>query len=312
VSGPVRHHYVPQFYLRHFANEREQIKVIDRAPPQKTYKCPVRDVASERFFYRLETEVGASLELESTLSQIEGEARGALERLISDPFPPSGEDRELIGFFVGLQWLRGRDQRDTYNNLVDQLSKLVLLNQPRHVLRGNLRSALGREPTDAEVDQLLKRFSNYKVTPHQNESIQQTLKMAPGLGRIASGRTWQLLRFAEPCLITSDSPVVTWTNPKHRSGPYSQNGFGMCDEIRFPIDMRHALILAAEAPAGEIVREGSSEQAKALNYSVAVNGYRRVFHHPDIDPLAGLKLPPPLEGRLEIDGPITRFLADDD
>lgn len=315
MTDPIKHHYVPQFYLRHFANNRDQVRVVERTTPGKAYTCPVRDVASERFFYKLETGSGASLELEKTLSEIESASRAALDELIGQPFPPSAETRELIGFFVGLQWLRGRDQRDTYNHLADQFAKLILINQSKSSLRKHFRDAAGREPTDAEIEQLLKKLSateTYKVTPHQNEPIQQMLKMAPGLGRIAAGRVWQILRFSEPCLITSDSPVVAWTNPKHLGGPYSRGGFGMCDEIRFPLDMRHALIIAAEAPAGEIVRDGSLEQAKAFNYSIAANSYRRIFHHPDMSPLEGMSLPPVIESRFELDGPITRVVPDED
>ncbi|WP_257462464.1 DUF4238 domain-containing protein [Archangium lipolyticum] len=315
MTDPIKHHYVPQFYLRHFANNRDQVRVVERTSPGRTYICPVRDVASERYFYKLETGSGASLELEKTLSEIESASRAALEGLIAQPFPPSAETREIIGFFVGLQWLRGRDQRDTYNHMADQFAKLILINQPKKALRKHFRDATGRDPTDAEIERLLKKFSateTYKVTPHQNKSIQQMLRMTPGLGRIASARAWQILKFSEPCLITSDSPVVAWTKPGHRDDSYSREGFGTCDEIRFPLDMRHALIMAAEAPAGEIVRDGSPEQARAFNYSIAANSYRRVFHHPDMSPLEGMSLPPTVESRLELDGPITRVVPDDD
>lgn len=314
MSDPVKHHYVPQLYLRRFANERQQLQVTERAPPHKSYKSHVRDVASERLFYRLETESGPSLELEKALSQLESEFHTSITNLTTKAFPPSADDREVMSFFIALQWLRGRDQRDSFAKLYDQFMKVVLVNTPRTTIRHVLEQQLGREPTEAEVEKGihdLKTTSAYRVTPGNNTAVVQVLSMAPGLGRVASSRTWQLLRFPSPCLLTSDSPVVTWTHPKNRGGPFSMEGFGMCDEIRIPLDSQHVLIVARDAPAGEITREGTPEQAKALNYSVASNGYLRIFHHPDLSPLDGLPLPPPFDSRFVMDGPVGRILPDD-
>lgn len=46
-------HYVPQSYLRYFANSKEQLWVYD-TKDKKSFKTSIRNIASERFFYDIE------------------------------------------------------------------------------------------------------------------------------------------------------------------------------------------------------------------------------------------------------------------
>jgi uncharacterized protein DUF4238 len=293
MGDPRKHHYVPKFYLRRFANDREQLRVVNREPPHRAYPSSVKDAAAERDFYQVATKDGPSLAVEAALSELESEAKYPLERLTTGTFPPSNEDRAIVSLFLALQWLRGRNQRDMVNREYERFTKFFAKSIPTSQLRRTLQLVLGREPSDAEVERLKTLFADeqgYTVTPHQNESIGLMLRMAEGLGRVASSFTWQLLRFEEPCLLTSDAPVTMWTRPENRGGMVPIAGW-LSDEVRFPLDVRHALILSRDAPSGEVARSGTPEQAKALNYSVASHGYSRIFHHPDMNPLAGLSLP---------------------
>ena len=95
----------------------------------------------------------------------------------------------------------------------------------------------------------------------------------PALARQLAGRTWQVVRFPAPVLLTSDTPVVLWT-PSAAAKLY-QVGLGSAHEVRVPLDARHALIVARRAPAGEILRDLGERQARALNRTVAEGAVQR-------------------------------------
>src|SRR5262249_25769969 len=95
----------------------------------------------------------------------------------------------------------------------------------------------------------------------------RSLASVPALARQLAARTWQLVRFPSRVLLTSAPPVVLWA-PSASAKPY-QVGLGSAHEVRVPLDPRHALIVARRAPAGEIVRDLSERQARALNRTVA-------------------------------------------
>lgn len=86
-----RHHLVPQFYLRHFANQGQQVTLVDRDQPDRVIVTAVRKACAEVGFYRIETEVLAREEdrrthdpevVEHHLSQFERAAAPAVYKML--------------------------------------------------------------------------------------------------------------------------------------------------------------------------------------------------------------------------------------
>jgi hypothetical protein len=119
--------------------------------------------------------------------------------------------------------------------------------------------------------------------------VGRSLAAMPALARQLAARTWQLVRFPDPVLLTSDTPVVLWA--PSTAGKAYQVGLGSAHEVRVPLDARHALIVARQAPAGEIVRDLGARQARALNRTVAEGAVEWMYYHPESDPLEGVELP---------------------
>src|SRR5687767_10399373 len=69
-----RHHIVPQFFLRRFANDRHLIRMYDHETEQEQDISP-RRAAWELDYYTVETESGPSDAIETALSR--GEALSA-------------------------------------------------------------------------------------------------------------------------------------------------------------------------------------------------------------------------------------------
>ena len=91
-------------------------------------------------------------------------------------------------------------------------------------------------------------------------------------------------------LLTGDTPAVLWTRP---GAPIAHRwGLAGADEVRVPLDPRHALIVARHAPAGEVVRELDERHARALNRTVAEATHLWMYYHPGSDPLERVELAP--------------------
>ena len=82
MTEPRRHHLLPRFYLRSFADERERLTVVPRAGasgPQTTYTATVENILVERDYYAIRDEDGErSQVVEKALGRLEGAAAMAL------------------------------------------------------------------------------------------------------------------------------------------------------------------------------------------------------------------------------------------
>lgn len=311
MSTPRRHHLVPQLHLRRFSDPDGRIVAVSR-DLSKTFQSNVGNVAVEKFFYTVETENGPSTEVEELLSKIESDAEAVIRSILGGAFPPPPEAKEALASFIGLQWLRGSDQRANFEELMNQFLKFFSMNITRTQLQESSEAVAGKPASEAEIDSMLKFFADptkYNFEQHQNESIKIMLDLAPGIANLAANRKWQLLRFPADCLLTSDSPVSLWSPPEERRGIVARGGFGMSREVRFPLDRRHALVLAWELKEGEIVRDLPIEHARVLNFWTANHGHRWIFHHPEDHPLKGMKLSSS-GPRITFDGPMQRIVPE--
>jgi len=122
MNAPKLHHYVPQFYLKCFSDEKEQFWVWDKKT-EKKFKTKSNGVAAGTHFYRVPEFIGTNVDplfLERQLSQLEGmaaqvtqvwfETLGSMSPM--DQLMLSPDDRWSISFFLSVQFLRTAEQRD--------------------------------------------------------------------------------------------------------------------------------------------------------------------------------------------------------
>jgi hypothetical protein len=109
---PNNDHYVPQFLLRRFCDADGRLHVYDKWNDRK-FVSSTRNVASEKGFYDLQFD-GEMVSLEPLLCKIEEMALGALNSVVDRKSLSSLDrnDRENIAFFLGVQMLRTRAQRE--------------------------------------------------------------------------------------------------------------------------------------------------------------------------------------------------------
>lgn len=284
-------------HLKRFADNKRRIVMISRDQKKKV-TTDIKKACVQTDYYALETSDGRTQEVEQLLSRIESNAVGAIDNVLSGKFPPSATDREAIAQFIGFQCVRGDETRQGYEQYVDASAKKIFSHATREELIEAFHKREGRKPTEEEISAREAFFRNpdkFTIKPHQNRTIRLMLKLAPELATIMLERRWFLSDHGEPCLLTSDTPVVMWSKPTPPTPLYG-HGWATADEIQMPLSPRFSLILSWDNRLEEqVLRFGSKkgpELGLELNKLVAYKARRWIFHHPDMDPLKGITLRP--------------------
>jgi hypothetical protein len=208
-------------------------------------------------------------ELARALDAAEARAGEALRAIVAGRFPVGGEDRRAVALFLGIR---------------------LLLAPGHRAERARAAEAVGALVVTALEDRLEEEAGADVAGPAgPGDPLGASLAGLPTLARALTARTWQVVRFPGPLLITGDTPAAYWSRPASVAGPLAG---APADEVRFPVDPRHALILARHAPSGEVVRDVGDRHARALNRTIAEAAHEWIFYHPGSDPLEAVELAP--------------------
>jgi hypothetical protein len=223
---PISHHFVPKVYLRQFAKpklggrkRRAQIVEIDLTSPHKrSQEKEVRNVCFQDHLYTIETADPAwSAMIEHVWGFIEGEIPGALLRVGSGIFPNT-DDRELLSYFMALQYVRGPDTFDSLAEFGTQLTQAMadLLASDAEVIR-NFLEATGRDASDVEVAAMQETYRNYDARVNPSDAMAMSAMLSGWLEGVKHFcfRHWVLVRSPIP-LGTSDRPLIL--EPDHQTG----------------------------------------------------------------------------------------------
>lgn len=287
-----RHHYVPAFYLRRFADQKDQLDAYDRTTG-KRIRTSVADAAVESRLYETTDKNGEPTDAaENTLAWIESKVSPGFEALISGPWPPLPEVRGLIANFIALQVTRTRASLHAMAAITDRMTKLEMSLLPRDTWRELYLDAEGVEPTDAQLDELIadfEDFDSYKIEPHSNTQIEGMFTGAATLVQPIANRKWFLQECRKPGFITSDEPVHMWSAPER-----AIHGVGVftADELWLPIDSHHNLLMVYDT-RGYAEQRVKVPRSKAKNVSqrLADASYRWTFADPRRSILDKLQLP---------------------
>jgi hypothetical protein len=283
---PKRHHFVPRCYLRGFSDHKKRVRMYARASKQHLVVTSVNNAAVESGFYTLVEESGEqSLAVEHVLGLIEGLAKTAIARMVSGQFPPTIEDRSNLSLFMALQVLRTPEERLAYEAMVDHSQKAMFEGWTPEYVRERMKEE-GIEPTDeavAEVMDVVENPDNYRFVPHQNEHIKVMLKVAVEAAPVIAARTWLLGQSTRASFITSDHPVVLWSEPSEETR-FKGIGIETAEQVYFPLDRRHVLALALphSRPDGKLLQL-TEDNVLFVNHLEADHSFKWVYQHPEDD-----------------------------
>lgn len=289
-SDPRRHHLVPEFYLRKFANDSGRVHVCE-LPGDRRFTTGVKNVTVETGYYDV---AGASpdsrADVERLLATLEGHAARAWSAFeIGAGWPPAPEQLGAIATWITLQYVRGRSGLWRWNEQGRMLLRLQVIAGGRRALRRQLGDA-----TEEEIEKLLREAHDDSMSfrPPRNGYLKTMLSLAANHADKFGGYTWTLMHFERKRLTTCDNPVLLI---QEDARPEEGVGLFSADLVAVPVRRDCALLLQRGRPRFDRHVAGTTKFAKSINFLCARNADRYLMHHPDDDPLAGVPLPEPTQ-----------------
>lgn len=311
-----RHHYVPQFHLRGFA-DGETITTVE-LPGDRSYDQPVRKAAAENHLYTLPGHPDGADVFEKALSQLEGDVASIFADIVSGTWPLDEESRGTLAYYVALQMARGPEQRRNMENLVRQTTRMEIGYGGRAGIKGWAKKNLGLDVDDAAAEKLWEEAMRPEGPPIKISTaahIDQTLELAESLHKYFSGRPWSLVRFEQRSLILSDVPVGLIRRPDDED---SWMGVGILSAwgITFPLTRKLGLLMndpdlvmdngipGEKVRAGkfDMVQTGTTAMEHIFNEHTAGSASMRLFHHPDDARFVPSDLPDPTPVTMSLQG----------
>ena len=120
---------------------------------------------------------------------------------------------------------------------------------------------------------------------HLSVALKAALELVP----LFLERSWTVLDFATPVLLTGDEPLAL---VGESLSPGEALGAGDAPEVVFPTDPWHALVLhRRDQGRGDGRHAGTQSMADIINAHVAFNCHRFLIRYPGTDPLQGIEIP---------------------
>ncbi|WP_267891524.1 MULTISPECIES: DUF4238 domain-containing protein [unclassified Streptomyces] len=293
-SSSRRHHTVPRFYLKRFANADERIMRVPLGGERAPRPCGVKDVAVHNDFYSYPGDSGQLDDsVEIALSKLEGDAARVLRMVVEeDCWPLPGPERKIMAGWTAAQYLRVPARRQAANEMFDDLTKITLAVGGKPELRKRLEVESGGPVSDEEVERKWAEKTDFSSYTAKAPVLHHLASMASGIPTAADvlmQRGWVLYRFKRKALITSDHPVTLVRDP--RTPTWLGVGLATAHAVVIPLDRRVALMMSTPG-IPDRVKPPSAALAWDFNQRSAYSARSAVFHHPDDTPLVGVELPP--------------------
>lgn len=287
---------MPQSYLLRFARD-ELVDVVDRHNLRNHFTTGVGNALVQNHFNTVETDDGNALCVEDLFSQrVENDGISAIRRLIDDKRPAVLPGiRSRLSTFLAFQHIRGESSRSVILEQHKATMHTVLQTMTPEMLRAYILRTTHTTPSDEEVAELHQfshelRRDQIGVSALPNLHFGTLLPIALDSIQYFYSRTWHILEFSDPLLITGDEPIglvgKTWE-------PGEAIGLRTAAELVFATDPHHALVMVhpGKETDSETRHPGTPEMAKLINTHIAFGCHRHVVRCPGTDPLKGINLP---------------------
>lgn len=290
MGAKANHHYVPQFYLRNFADGvgRQARVVFFDEETRRLEHTLVRNVGSKRYFNRVEAEGQDPDYLENALAKLEGEIAGPLGEVIEARAFPSVEHFSYVMNLAALLSVRNprmRGQMEKFHQDVVEKT-LGVLTSSKEIWDHQTQKMEddGVELSGAVTYEDIKRFRDekkYTINIDQTHLIGVELEMVQPVLETLSNRNWCFATASEGSqYITCDDPVaLEWSDNRER-GPFASPGHGLRGtNITFPLSSDVLLIGMFEDLPERI--EHREKQVTSVNTVIARNSRRQIYARSD-------------------------------
>lgn len=288
-------HYVPQFYLKYFANSNEQLHVFDKFS-RKSFITNVCNIASERYFYDLPVELIPNdmkdefsgvdkQELEKVFARIENYCKNVFDILITtynlgnpnrfyEMNIITDKIRTEMSFFMAIQLLRTKEFREFIVESHEKVYKALIDRIAINEIEGYSPEAFRLE---------VKK----EMEPVLHAQILIDNKTVEEIACILMNHIWLVgVNTTGKSLYTSDNPIVRKGHIKNKFMSYS----GLASqgiEISYPINSKLLLILYERTYFNEATLfenrfiKMNKQEVEYYNSLQVFQSYRQLFSYDD-------------------------------
>ncbi len=290
VNQPVRQHFVPRFFLKHFAQEKKGqhiVRLYDKFAHKSGKDVSVKNAFLKNDYYTLTDDDGKHYEVEKELAEKEGMFSDAVRRVHCDLSLYRIEDYKLhIGLIANL--IARSPSMRVYFEFVNR-TVLELDRKDPHQLNEYSDIFVGeenREPTPRELFSTIKQAEElYHLTNHPN--ILSLTEFYHHLIAVfcRSGYVFYKPKDQNTGFCCGDSPVLVANNKYNKVGVREMFAFGSFDYIFLPLGRHLAIklepILPRPTEQNEVVcLEMETDEVKRINYKIWYSSCRFVASHP--------------------------------
>lgn len=265
MATKANHHFVPQFYLRGFADgvgRKAKVFTFD-SDTKSTFTTLVRNVGSKRHFNRVEVDGVDPNAVEDGIAEIEGQFAAHLAEVIeASAFPTPEHFNSIMNLLANISVRNPRLRslmEGFHRDIAERVSSIMLASKETWEAQTKRMREDGYPVNDGLTYEEMKRFhesKNYDIIIDQTHLIGMEFKMIDPVLECLARRSWCFVSAPEGCqYICSDDPVVlSWIDESDK-GPYSPGHglkrttvfFPLCSEILLigtfedlPKEMTHA------------------------------------------------------------------------
>ena len=290
ANGAKRHHFLPQFQLRGFADTHDdgkdrlfQMDATIRGAPRRV---DVRTAASRRRLYAVATDDGPSNRLEGYLALVETHAADALRRMTDAPAALSPGDRATIAYLVTLQTMRTPSAAEQITRVANVALKTAASEffSDRRAVAELYRNRFNVNDSDEAIEDFRERIlaairaGDIRLDGTQGAAFATAFQHAIESVPIVIACHWTLLRSPTGGVITSDRAyAIHDPSPPY---PWVAQGLLSSDrvEVTIPLSARDCLLVyPGFADAALDVREVSADELELVNLRTYGRAQRYVF-----------------------------------
>lgn len=277
LSGPKRQHFLPRFYLEGFSRDG-LVAVYDRKQNEVRMQQPVNTGVIGHFYTQVDEQGRQRFELEALLSEFEGKAKPAIQKLARGLGLDDQERMDLAGF-IALGSGRTPDMVQSIQainaQLIKRITKIMFADE-EGVLERLAKDEDRRDKSNEELQEEARRLVKfaqaeaYEVNVDEKWALQLAMSTAAELAPVIANRNWHVLHrdSEKKSFVTCDSPVIlTSTAPRDKS-LFRGVGFGTTDAlIVFPLT--ESCVLAMQGFGGGMMH-GEIESTKVRDTNLLV------------------------------------------
>ena len=218
-----RHHYLPQMYLRGFADEDDLVWVYERQKNSYLHQGVV-NTADKKDFYTIVGSDGQKTDEVETLmaNMVEGPVKHIIERLDKRNLTWEGEDRAILALFVALLQDTQLGLRRTKTPSRIRVPPMVvessssLTGSSREIIARIYEEKTGEDMTDVSPQELFEmiRDDHFEFKNPRQNNVKMMMSLSLEVAKTLFRLNWEILAAPKGMsFVTCDNPFTVVLPP---------------------------------------------------------------------------------------------------